>query len=118
MLSYPNVPASFPGDELVFSPMNLLQRPSPEVVSDSSETARLALKDVAMQKLLTAVTELSKEVKDLREEFRQFRQSCRCGQSESVVQPLSEPLELPFHTMEALAHAEETLLNGTNRQAM
>lgn len=71
-----------------------------------------------MQKLLTAVTELSKEVKDLREEFRQFRQSCRCGQSESVVQPLSEPLELPFHTMEALAHAEETLLNGTNRQAM
>uniref|UniRef100_A0A9J7WX61 DUF4806 domain-containing protein n=1 Tax=Cyprinus carpio carpio TaxID=630221 RepID=A0A9J7WX61_CYPCA len=118
MLSYPNVPASFPGDELVFSPMNLLQRPSPEVVSDSSETARLALKDVAMQKLLTAVTELSKEVKDLREEFRQFRQSCRCGQSESVVQPLSEPLELPFHTMEALDHAEETLLNGTNRQAM
>lgn len=71
-----------------------------------------------MQKLLTAVTELSKEVKDLREEFRQFRQSCRCGQSESVVQPLSEPLELPFHTMEALDHAEETLLNGTNRQAM
>ncbi|CAM4579101.1 unnamed protein product [Leuciscus chuanchicus] len=119
ILSYPNVPASFPGDELAFSPMNLLlQRPSPEVVTDSSETARLALKDVAMQKFLTAVTELSKEVKDLREEFRQFRQSCRCGQSESVGRPLAEPLELPLHTMEALDRAEETLLNVTNRQAM
>nr|XP_040024112.1 uncharacterized protein LOC120812326 isoform X2 [Gasterosteus aculeatus aculeatus] len=90
MCSYPNVPALFPGDELAFSPMNLLQRPSPE--------------DVAMQKLLTAVTELSKEVKDLREEFRQFRQSCKCGQSESVGRPLAEPLELPLRTMEALDH--------------
>ncbi|XP_056120620.1 uncharacterized protein LOC130097704 [Rhinichthys klamathensis goyatoka] len=104
MLSYPNVPASFTGDELEFSPMNLLQRSSPE--------------DVAMQKLLTAVTELSKEVKDLREEFRQFRQSCRCGQSVSVGGPLAEPLEVPLHTMEALDRAEETLLNSTNRQAM
>lgn len=71
-----------------------------------------------MQKLLTAVTELSKEVKDLHEEFRQFHQSCRCGQSESVGWPLAEPLELPLHTMEALDRAEETLLNGTNDQAM
>ena len=37
--------------------------------------------DVAMQKLLTAVTELSKEVKDLREEFRQYVHSCKCGQT-------------------------------------
>ena len=68
--------------------------------------------DVAMQKLLTAVTELSKEVKDLREEFRQYVHSCKCGQTP----PSLEPLELPLHTMEALDRAEETLQNGPNRQ--
>ncbi|KAJ8004122.1 hypothetical protein DPEC_G00155500 [Dallia pectoralis] len=102
--SYPNVP--FP-----LTPLHIVQRPSPEDFTDT-------LKDVAMQKLLTAVTELSKEVKDLREEFRQFRQSCRCGQSDSVGLQLAEPMELPFYTMEALGRAEETLQNPTNRQTM
>ena len=74
--------------------------------------------DVAMQKLLTAVTELSKELKDLHEEFRQFRHSCRCGHSDSVGLASLEPLELPLHTMEALDHAEETLQNGSKRQTM
>lgn len=74
--------------------------------------------DVAMQKLLTAVTELSKEVKDMREEFRQFRHSCRCGQSDSVGLASLEPLELPLHTMEALDRAEEMLQNAPKRQTM
>ena len=69
-----------------------------------------------MQKLLTAVTELSKEVKDLREEFRQYVHSCKCGQTDSVGLASLEPLELPLHTLEALDRAEETLKNGPNRQ--
>ncbi|CAL8395337.1 unnamed protein product [Boreogadus saida] len=84
--------------------MPQFQRPSPE--------------DVAMQKLLTAVTELSKEVKDLREEFRQYVHSCKCGQTDSVGLASLEPLELPLQTMEALDRAEETLQNGPNRQKM
>ena len=74
--------------------------------------------DMAMQKLLTAVPELSKEVKDLWQEFRQFRHSSRCGQSDSVGLASSEPLELPLQTMEALDRAEETLQNGPKRQTM
>ncbi|CAL8264829.1 unnamed protein product [Gadus morhua 'NCC'] len=112
------IPASFPGDELAYPPLGPIpqfQRPSPE---DSPGTARMALKDVAMQKLLTAVTELSKEVKDLREEFRQYVHSCKCGQTDSVGLASLEPLELPLHTMEALDRAEETLQNGPNRQNM
>ena len=74
--------------------------------------------DVAMQKLFTAVTELSKMMKDLREELRQFRHSCRCGQSDSVGLASLEPLELPLPTIEALDHAEETLQNGPKCQTM
>ena len=68
-----------------------------------------------MQKLLTAVTELSKEVKDLREEFRQYVHSCKCGQTDSVG---LGSLELPLHTMEALDRVEDTLQNVPNRQKM
>ncbi|CAM4571161.1 unnamed protein product [Leuciscus chuanchicus] len=102
------------------------RRPNPIYHSDEeprnecrfAQAPKVLFPDVAMQKLLTAVTELSKEVKDLREEFRLFRQSCRCGQSDCVGLPLAEPLEVPLHTMEALDRAEETLQNGTNRQTM
>lgn len=74
--------------------------------------------DVALQKLLTVVTELSKEVKDLQKEFSQLSHSCRCGQYDSVGLASLEPLELPLHSMEALDHEEETLQNGPKRQKM
>ncbi|CAL8326130.1 unnamed protein product [Boreogadus saida] len=84
----------------------------PQDVSRFAQAPKVLFPDVAMQKLLSAVTELSKEVKDLREEFRQYVHSCKCGQTP----PSLEPLELPLHTMEALDRAEETLQNGPNRQ--
>ena len=68
--------------------------------------------DVAMQKLLTAVTELTKKVNDLQEEFRQSAHYYRCGQSTSVGLASLEPLELPLRTMEALDRAEETQCNA------
>ncbi|XP_051961324.1 uncharacterized protein LOC127628593 [Xyrauchen texanus] len=74
--------------------------------------------DVTLQNLLTAVTELTKEVKDLRQDFREFRQSCRCGQSAGVVGLTEEPLKLPLHSMEELENAEVILQSQETRKAM
>ncbi|XP_048105778.1 uncharacterized protein LOC125298904 [Alosa alosa] len=88
---------------------------SPE---DSRDSARQLLKDVTLQKLLTTVTELTKEVRDLRQDFREFRQSCRCGQSAGVVGLTEEPLQLPLHCMEELENAEVILQSQEARKAM
>lgn len=63
------------------------------------------LTDAAFQKLLTMVTELTREVRDLREEFRAFRQSC----SNEPVDAGILPLDLPLHNMDELNNAEATL---------
>ncbi|XP_076149389.1 uncharacterized protein LOC143133510 [Alosa pseudoharengus] len=78
----------------------------------------VASADVTLQKLLTTVTELTKEVKDLRQDFREFRQSCRCGQSAGVVGLTEEPLQLPLHCMEELENAEVILQSQEARKAM
>lgn len=61
--------------------------------------------DAAFQKLITMVTELTREVRDLREEFRAFRQSC----SNEPVDSGILPLDLPLHNMDELNNAEATL---------
>ncbi|XP_031584839.1 uncharacterized protein LOC116311768 isoform X6 [Oreochromis aureus] len=61
--------------------------------------------DAAFQKLITMVTELTREVRDLREEFRAFRQSC----SSEPVDAGILPLDLPLHNMDELNNAEATL---------
>ncbi|XP_076733220.1 uncharacterized protein LOC101482609 isoform X2 [Maylandia zebra] len=61
--------------------------------------------NAAFQKLLTMVTELTREVRDLREEFRAFRQSC----SNEPVDAGVLPLDLPLHNMDELNNAEATL---------
>ena len=67
--------------------------------------------DVALQKLLAMVTELSSEVRDLRKEVQEFRQSCRCCQPLSVGQQVAQAdvLEMPIRTMEEFECAEATL---------
>ncbi|XP_060767933.1 uncharacterized protein LOC132875242 [Neoarius graeffei] len=82
---------------------------SPE---DTRDTARQALKDVALQKLLAMVTELSSEVRELRKEVQEFRQSCRCcqpvrGVGQQVAQ--ADVLELPLRSIDAFERAEDVL---------
>ncbi|XP_060758372.1 uncharacterized protein LOC132869030 [Neoarius graeffei] len=82
---------------------------SPE---DTRDTARQALKDVALQKLLAMVTELSSEVRELRKEVQEFRQSCRCcqpvrGVGQQVAQ--ADMLELPLRSIDAFECAEDVL---------
>ncbi|KAM3619000.1 uncharacterized protein V6R79_001489 [Siganus canaliculatus] len=93
---------------------------SPDIIryksdSDSCETPerltqapRILYPDVAIQRLLTAVSELTKEFRDLRQEFREFRQSCRCGQAVVPVGPQpGVPFNLPLCSSEALDQAED-----------
>ncbi|XP_063318165.1 uncharacterized protein LOC134616962 isoform X7 [Pelmatolapia mariae] len=61
--------------------------------------------NAAFQKLIAMVTELTREVRDLREEFRAFRQSC----SSEPVDAWVLPLDLPLHNMDELNNAEATL---------
>ena len=65
--------------------------------------------DVVFQKLITMVTELTREVRDLREEFK-FRHSSSCCQPQNGgVLPEALPVDLPLRTIEDLDHAEATL---------
>ncbi|CAI5658032.1 uncharacterized protein LOC106097621 [Oreochromis niloticus] len=61
--------------------------------------------DAAFQKLLTLLTELTREVRDLREEVRAFNQSC----SNEPLDAGGLPLDLPLHNMDELNNAEATL---------
>ncbi|XP_051807668.1 uncharacterized protein LOC127535018 [Acanthochromis polyacanthus] len=75
--------------------------------------------DVAMQRLLTAVSELTKEVRDLRQEFREFCQSCGCGQAVAPVGPQpGVSFDLPLCNLEALDQAEAALQTEDNQGAM
>ncbi|XP_061880429.1 uncharacterized protein LOC133632166 isoform X2 [Entelurus aequoreus] len=74
--------------------------------------------DVALQKLLAMVTELTSEVRELRSEVRQ---SCRCCQSTGVIghqKGLTNPVEVPIRNMEDLDHAEATLQTPEAYSAM
>ncbi|XP_061788377.1 uncharacterized protein [Nerophis lumbriciformis] len=74
--------------------------------------------DVALQKLLAMVTELTSEVRELRSEVRQ---SCRCCQSTGVIghqKGLTNPVEVPIRNMEDLDHAEATLQTPEAYNAM
>ncbi|XP_077380819.1 uncharacterized protein LOC144020836 isoform X2 [Festucalex cinctus] len=75
----------------------------------------LSSEDVTLQKLLTTVTELVREVRGLKEEFHSFRTSCKCGLNK---QPLPEPFKLPITSQEELNFAETTLRSVDARKAM
>jgi hypothetical protein len=70
--------------------------------------------DVALQKLIGTVTELVKEVKELREECQEFfRQSLP---SKKLLQPL--PVSVPLHNSDELESAEEILASSEARTIM
>nr|XP_055043014.1 uncharacterized protein LOC129430035 isoform X1 [Misgurnus anguillicaudatus]XP_055043015.1 uncharacterized protein LOC129430035 isoform X1 [Misgurnus anguillicaudatus] len=86
---------------------------------DARDSARLneslLMKDVALQKLIGTVTELVKEVKELREECQDFfRQSLPTSK-----QPMPAlPVSLPLHNNEELDSAEDILQSSEARQIM
>ncbi|XP_061759302.1 uncharacterized protein LOC133554490 [Nerophis ophidion] len=87
--------------------------------TDNTHSERSKKKtDVALQKLLAMVTELTSEVRELRSEVRQ---SCRCCQSAGVIghqKGLTNPVEVPIRNMEDLDHAEATLQTPEAYNAM
>ncbi|KAK3523600.1 hypothetical protein QTP70_002714 [Hemibagrus guttatus] len=80
----------------------------------SQEPSSKDQEDVALQKLIGTVTELVKEVKELREECQEFfRQSLP---SKQPLLPL--PVSVPLHNTEELETAEEILQSSEARQMM
>lgn len=67
--------------------------------------------DVALQKLIGTVTELVKEVKELREECQEFFR-----QSLPSKKPL--PVSVPLHNSDELESAEEILASSEARTIM
>ncbi|XP_057702423.1 uncharacterized protein LOC130922003 isoform X6 [Corythoichthys intestinalis] len=74
------------------------------------------MKDVTLQKLLQTVTELVKEVKELKEDFHSFYLSSKCGQNSQ--EPLPDPFNLPITSQEELDFAEAKLQSIDARKAM
>lgn len=72
-----------------------------------------------MQKLLGTIAELVKEVRDLREDFNSFRQTCRCWQSTGAAAAMVVDMpEMPLQTMEDLERLEVSLQAAEKKKAL
>ncbi|XP_057702419.1 uncharacterized protein LOC130922003 isoform X2 [Corythoichthys intestinalis] len=88
----------------------------PIATTPQNKVAMQLLKDVTLQKLLQTVTELVKEVKELKEDFHSFYLSSKCGQNSQ--EPLPDPFNLPITSQEELDFAEAKLQSIDARKAM
>ncbi|KAL2081718.1 hypothetical protein ACEWY4_023571 [Coilia grayii] len=113
-------PAMLPFAEDFPAMAHLAQMPGP-LQPGPTPFQGLSPEDVALQKLLAMVTELSSEVKELRKEFRVFQQSFRCCQPVGVVGQLvalADGVEMPIRSLEEFDHAEASLQTPEACKAM